>query len=97
MLRSSCGSRADLAPDSIFHCGAYVAVAPGRHGWIPEQQALAIRIVSVNDHIGTIHVDIGIDERRSDDLSKLLSKRVLDVFAASVLDRFQFELALLSA
>ena len=47
--------------------------------------------------MGTFTVDIGIHERRSEDLSKLLTERVLDVFAAGVLDRFQFELALLSA
>jgi hypothetical protein len=55
---------------------------------------LAIWIVGVNDHVGNVHVDIGVGQLRSDDRSKLLSKRVLDVFAAGVLDHFQFELAL---
>jgi len=57
---------------------------------------LAIPIVRVNDGAGNVHVDIRIGKGCSDDLCKLLSKRVLYVFVAGVLDRFQFELALLS-
>ena len=97
MLRSSCGSRADLAPDSIFTAGRMYSSRPAVTVGIPEQQALAIRIIRVNDDAGNVRLDFRLRRESLDNLSKLLRERVLDVFAAGVLDRIEPRLALFSA
>jgi hypothetical protein len=80
-----------------LHCGAYVAVAFGRHGWVPEQQALPIRIIRVNDDAGNVCLGPGFGENSLDGLFKLPRERVLDVLATGLLNRVQSRLALFPA